>query len=137
MRLRLILPILGILVPTLGFAEPGDQGDKWSNRCVVVFSDTFKYEEATLPQQKTGENLYKRVIVAVCWWKGQENYTVKTGEHLFREYHDKGKLVREGVGEWTFPSKVYLSKGAADEVRWMAGDAMVDATPFDEPYKEE
>lgn len=139
MRFRLILPILGVIVPRLCFAAPTDEpGANWSSKCAVVFSDAFKYDTAALPQQAKDENLYKRVIVAVCWFKGQDRYAIRSGEHLFREYYDtKGKLVREGIGSWQFAPRLYLNKGAADDMDTFSGQVTIDATPFDDPYKED
>lgn len=139
MRLRLIAALL--LAPALALASPMDEpGAKWTTKCVVVFSDAFKYDPAEVPQQAKDASLWKRVIVAVCWGKGQEYYAVRTGEHLFREYYnDKKQLVREGVGGWTFPPRVYLEKAEDHDVKpWDGGTkAMIDQTPFDDPYKED
>lgn len=131
--------LAAILAPALAFAGPQDEpGAKWSHKCAVVYTDAFKYEAANLPQQSSAENLYKRVIVAVCWWKGQDYYNVRTGTHLFREFYADGKLKREGVGGWMFDPGLYLHKNSADDLKYdSAARVVVDATPFDDPYTEE
>ncbi len=137
----LLITLLTVGAASLAHAQPTDElGPTGSSKCVVLYNDAFRYDSDLAPQQAKDASLWKRVIVAVCWWKGQEYYVIRTGEHVFREYYDgKGKLVREGVGEWSFAPRVYLGKSIADDVKpWEGGGAvMTDSTPFDEPYKEE
>lgn len=126
-------------VASLVWADQDADDKLVASKCVVVFTDAFKYDASTLPQEKADVSLWKRVTVAVCWYKGQEHYMVISGEHLFREYIDKGKVVREGIGGWQFAPRVYLHKAIGDDVKeWEGGNrVMVNASPFDDPYREE
>jgi hypothetical protein len=139
MRVRLTAGIILAIAATAAASPADEPGAKWSSKCVVAFNDAFRYDAATMPQQDKDVSLWKRVVVAVCWSKSSEMYSVRTGEHLFREFWDKGKLVRQGVGEWTFAPRTYLEKSTDNDVKeWEGGkDVMLDHTPFDEPYKEE
>lgn len=138
--MRLCVTAFAILaLASLAWADQDADDKPMASKCVVVYTDAFRYDASTLPQQKADTSLWKRTTVAVCWYKGQEHYMVIAGEHLFREYIDKGKTVREGVGGWQFAPRVYLHKAIGDDVKeWEGGlGVMLNRSPFDDPYKED